>query len=50
MISGLAQAAMALGDHTYLELAQEAAKFIKSTLYNADGGTLIRNAYRDSNG
>ena len=38
---------MALGDHTHLDMAKEAAAFIRRTLYRDESGVLIRNAYRD---
>ncbi len=41
---------MALGDHTHLQLATEAAAFIRRSLYREDTGVLIRNAYRDNSG
>ena len=50
MISGFSRASVVLGDVDYLEKAKKAAHFVKRCLYNSDSGTLIRNAYRDTNG
>ncbi|HEV2246411.1 MAG TPA: thioredoxin domain-containing protein, partial [Terriglobia bacterium] len=46
MISAFARAAQVLGAHAYVEAAQGAADFIKSKLYNAETGVLMRR-YRD---
>ena len=40
---------MVLKDECYLETAVKAARFVKCHLTQEDG-TLIRNAYRDTNG
>lgn len=50
MISGFSRAASVLKDHSCLESAVKAAQFVKRHLYNSDTGTLVRNAYRDTNG
>ena len=50
MISGFACAARALGREEYTKVALEAAGFVRSTLFNADEGTLLRSAYRDERG
>lgn len=50
MISGFARASAVLKDCSYLQSAVKAAQFVKRYLYNSESGTLVRNAYRDSNG
>lgn len=50
MISGFARASIVLEDKTYLDKAKGAALFLKQYLYNSEKGTLIRNAYRDTDG
>ena len=45
MISGFARAAQALGDASYLERAEKAARYVQSQLFV--GKTLKRNSYRD---
>jgi uncharacterized protein len=45
MISALARAYQVLGDVTYLDMANNAADFIRQNLYRADSNTLLR-SYR----
>ena len=49
-MSGFARASVVLKQVDYLEKAEKIAFFIKCQLYDDEKGTLIRNAYRDSNG
>ena len=50
MMSGFASAARALDKDEYTKRAVEAARFVRSTLYSAEKGILLRSAYRDERG
>jgi uncharacterized protein YyaL (SSP411 family) len=50
MISGFARGYQVLGDLEYLERAEKAAEFIRTSLYNDETHMLLRNAYRDDEG
>jgi uncharacterized protein YyaL (SSP411 family) len=47
MISGLSRAASALDNPTYIEYAENTAKFIKRYLYDEQSKILLRSCYRD---
>lgn len=46
MISGFARAGAAVGNEKYVELATDAAKFVKRYLFDENNGLLLRSCYR----